>query len=63
MEKLINRTREFNFSLNGLTGVDLYGKTVGVVGTGRIGRMFIDICRWNNVKEFFRNNNLVNEIK
>lgn len=43
--KAYNRTREFNFSLNGLTGFDLYGKTVGVVGTGKIGRVFIDICR------------------
>lgn len=39
------RTRDFNFSLSGLTGFDLHGKTVGVVGTGRIGRAFIDICR------------------
>ena len=48
--KAYNRTREFNFSLNGLTGVDLSGKTVGVVGTGRIGRMFIDICRGFGMK-------------
>ncbi len=39
------RTKDFNFSLNGMTGFDLYGKTVGVIGTGRIGRVFIDICR------------------
>ncbi len=39
------RTRDFNFSLNGLTGFDLHGKTAGVIGTGRIGRVFIDICR------------------
>ncbi|MGN1118965.1 MAG: 2-hydroxyacid dehydrogenase [Oscillospiraceae bacterium] len=39
------RTRDFNFSLNGLTGFDLHGKTAGVVGTGKIGRVFIDICR------------------
>lgn len=39
------RTRDFNFSLAGMTGFDLYGKTVGVIGTGRIGRVFIDICR------------------
>lgn len=39
------RTRDFNFSLTGLVGTNLYGKTAGVVGTGRIGRVFIDICR------------------
>lgn len=39
------RTREFNFSLNGLTGFDLHGKTVGIVGTGKIGRTFMDICK------------------
>ena len=36
------RTRDFNFSLSGLTGFDLHGKTVGVVGTGKIGQNF---CR------------------
>ena len=45
IHKAYNRTREFNFSLNGLTGFDLHGKTAGVVGTGKIGRVFIDICR------------------
>lgn len=45
IHKAYNRTREFNFSLNGLTGFDLHGKTVGVVGTGKIGSIFIDICR------------------
>ena len=39
------RTRDFNFSLNNMVGFDLHGKTVGVIGTGRIGRVFIDICR------------------
>lgn len=39
------RTRDYNFSIAGLTGFDLHGKTAGVVGTGRIGRIFIDICR------------------
>lgn len=43
--KAYNRTREFNFSLAGLSGFDLYGKTVGIVGTGKIGRIFADICR------------------
>lgn len=45
IHKAYNRTREFNFSLGGLTGFDLHGKTVGVVGTGKIGRVFMDICR------------------
>lgn len=39
------RTRDFNFSLSGLTGFDLHGKTVGVVGTGKIGQVFISICK------------------
>lgn len=39
------RTRDHNFSLAGLLGFDLHGKTVGVIGTGQIGRCFIDICR------------------
>lgn len=38
--KAYNRIREQNFSLNGLMGFDLRGKTVGVVGTGNIGEVF-----------------------
>ena len=45
IHKAYIRTRDFNFSLSGMTGFDLYGKTVGVIGTGRIGRVFINICR------------------
>ena len=37
------RTRDFNFSLSGLTGFDLHGKTVGVIGTGKIARIVIRI--------------------
>lgn len=39
------RTRDHNFSLEGLIGFDLKGKTVGVIGTGKIGRCFADVCR------------------
>lgn len=39
------RTKDFNFSLGGLVGFDLHGKTAGVIGTGKIGRVFIDICK------------------
>lgn len=45
IHKAYNRTRDFNFSLAGLTGFDMHGKTVGIVGTGKIGRVFADICR------------------
>ncbi len=48
--KAYNRTREFNFSLAGLSGFDLYGKTVGIIGTGKIGRIFADICRGFGMK-------------
>jgi D-lactate dehydrogenase len=41
--KAFNRIREQNFSLTGLMGFDLYGKTVGVVGTGNIGKVFCNI--------------------
>ena len=50
IHKAYIRTRDFNFSLAGMTGFDLHGKTVGVVGTGKIGRVFIDICRGFGMK-------------
>ncbi len=37
------RTRDTNFSLHGLMGFDMYGKTAGVIGTGRIGRVLVQI--------------------
>lgn len=45
IHKAYNRTRDFNFSLNGLEGFNLFGKTVGVIGTGKIGKAFIDIMK------------------
>ena len=42
--KAYNRTREFNMSLHGLMGVDLYHKVAGIVGTGKIGQAMIRIC-------------------
>lgn len=50
IHKAYNRTREYNFSIAGLTGFDLYGKTVGIVGTGKIGRIFADICNGFKMK-------------
>ena len=50
IHKAYIRSRDFNFSLSGLTGFDLYGKTVGVIGTGKIGKVFINICRGFGMK-------------
>jgi len=45
IHRAYNRVREMNFSLNGLVGFDLKGKTVGIVGTGKIGRITAEIFR------------------
>jgi D-lactate dehydrogenase len=45
IHKAYTRIRENNFSITGLMGMDLHGKTVGIIGTGKIGRVFIDICK------------------
>jgi len=45
-----NGTREGNFSINGLLGFDLHGKTAGIIGTGKIGKVFIDICKGFGMK-------------
>lgn len=50
IHKAYIRSRDFNFSLNNLTGVDLYGKTVGVIGMGKIGKVFVNICRGFGMK-------------
>lgn len=43
LPRAYNRVRESNFSLEGLVGFDLHGKTVGIVGTGKIGAVFARI--------------------
>lgn len=43
--KAYNRVREQNFALNGLLGFNLFQKTIGVVGTGKIGKAFINIAK------------------
>ncbi len=50
IHKAYIRSKDFNFSLSGLTGFDLHGKTLGVIGTGKIGRVFIDICKGFGMK-------------
>jgi D-lactate dehydrogenase len=44
LHRAVARVRELNFALDGLVGFDLYGKTVGVVGTGRIGAVLARIA-------------------
>ena len=41
--KAYQRTKKYNFTLNGLLGFDIHGKTVGVIGAGKIGKAFINI--------------------
>lgn len=45
IHKAYARTKEFNFSLNGLMGFDFYNKTIGILGTGRIGQILIKIAK------------------
>ncbi|MBE6782833.1 MAG: 2-hydroxyacid dehydrogenase [Ruminococcaceae bacterium] len=45
-----NRIRDYNFTLDSLVGFDLYGKTVGIIGTGKIGKIFIEICKGFGMK-------------
>jgi D-lactate dehydrogenase len=45
IHRAFNRVREFNFSLRGLAGFDLCGKTAGVIGTGKIGRIAGEVLR------------------
>ena len=50
IHKAYIRTKDFNFSVNGLTGFNLYGKTMGIIGTGKIGKAFYNICQGFGMK-------------
>lgn len=50
IHKAYNRTRQNNFSLEGLLGFDLYQKTIGIVGFGKIGQTFAKICNGYGLK-------------
>jgi D-lactate dehydrogenase len=45
IHRAFNRVRELNFALSGLVGTEIYGKTVGIIGTGKIGRITAQIFR------------------
>jgi D-lactate dehydrogenase len=45
IHRAYNRVREHNFSLNGLVGFDVHGKTIGIIGTGKIGKLAAQIFR------------------
>lgn len=44
------KCRENNFALNGLMGINLFGKTAGIIGTGKIGQAMAKICRGFGMK-------------
>lgn len=50
VHRAYQRTRDFNFSINGLMGMTLKGKTLGIVGTGKIGQTMIDIMQGFNME-------------
>ena len=50
IHRAYNRVRELNFALNGLVGFDLHGRTAGICGTGKIGRIVAQILRGFGMK-------------
>ena len=52
IHRAYNRVRDFNFSLNGLVGYDIYGKRVGVIGTGKIGKLVAELFLGMGAKVF-----------
>ena len=65
IHKAYIRSKDFNFSLVGLTGMELKGKTIGVIGTGKIGQALIEICKGFGMKvlayDIIPNPSLVND--
>ena len=66
INKAYVRTREGNFSINGLMGVDLYGKTAGIIVTGKIGQILIKILKGFDMKviayDLFPNQKVAEEL-
>ena len=66
INKAYVRTREGNFSISGLMGVDLYRKTAGIIGTGKIGQILIKILKGFDMKviayDLFPNQKVADEL-
>lgn len=64
--KAYQRTKKYNFTLNGLLGFDIHGKTVGVIGTGKIGKVFARIMKGFGTEviayDVFKDENAAREI-
>lgn len=64
--KSYQRTKKYNFSIDGLLGFDIHGKTVGVIGTGKIGKVFIEIMNGFGANviayDLFKNENAEKEL-
>ena len=64
--KAYQRTKKYNFSLNGLLGFDIHGKTIGVIGTGKIGKCFINIMKGFGANviayDVYKDENAANEL-
>jgi D-lactate dehydrogenase len=50
IHKAYNRTRDANFSINGLLGFDMHNKTAGIIGTGKIGQCLVSILKGLGMK-------------
>lgn len=66
LHKAYNMVRDNNYSLVGLTGKNFFEKTVGVIGTGKIGQAFIRICKGFNMNviafDTYPNNEIANKL-
>jgi len=50
IHRAYTRTRDNNFNISGLTGFDFYQKTIGIIGMGKIGKIFAGICKGLQMK-------------